>query len=421
MARSRQRLSILVALEDDYERERLVEMLGRAVSSVAAAADAATALERFRAESPDVTLVDMNLSDSHGNDPVTLIRREREDAPVIVVYDSYNPRRLLEVVERNVDAFIRSPVDQDRLLTALRRCARNVFLRRRLRQADRDLHRLLDAFPAMALLEKDGRVIYANRPLANYCGYEDHEAMNADGAGPGEYMERLDGTVYEGGDERWIAAVTDDRLDVDHVAHLVNPANPDGLPGVFSVNHSSLPGSGIRLISFHDVSALEDKRRHLADEASTDPLTRALNRRSFLRILEECAVRDRTLSLIMFDIDHFKSINDTYGHDVGDSVLREISALVRSDIRRSDFFARWGGEEFMVLLPASDMDRAVEAAERLREAVEASDFTGVPRQITSSFGVAMRRPAESSDEFVKRVDQALYDAKEAGRNQVVVG
>ena len=123
----------------------------------------------------------------------------------------------------------------------------------------------------------------------------------------------------------------------------------------------------------------------------------------------------------MFDIDHFKSINDTYGHDVGDSVLREISALVRSDIRRSDFFARWGGEEFMVLLPASDMDRAVEAAERLREAVEASDFTGVPRQITSSFGVAMRRPAESSDEFVKRVDQALYDAKEAGRNQVVVG
>nr|WP_054651200.1 diguanylate cyclase [Salidesulfovibrio brasiliensis] len=350
----RQRLSILVALKDDFERERLTELLSRTASRVMAAPDAAAALKRFRAETPDVTLVDMHMTGPLGKSLVTHMRTESETAPLIVLYDQYNPKQLLEVMEQNADAFLQSPVEPERLLVALRRCARAVFLRRKLEQADHDLRRLLDAFPSMALLENGGRVTYTNRRLANYLGYEDHEAMTADNAAPGDFMERLNGDIYEGGDESWIKTVTDDNLDVDHIIHLENPANPTGRTAAFSVNYSSLPSSELRMFSFHDVSALEDERLRLADEASTDPLTKALNRRSFLATLAQRMAVAGNLSLIMFDIDHFKSINDTFGHDAGDNVLRELAALVRENIRETDALARWGGEEFMVMLPASD-------------------------------------------------------------------
>ena len=123
----------------------------------------------------------------------------------------------------------------------------------------------------------------------------------------------------------------------------------------------------------------------------------------------------------MFDIDHFKAVNDTYGHDVGDAVLREISALVRDNIRENDTLARWGGEEFMVLSVRSNMKYAKQVADRLRKAVAEFSFTGVPGQITSSFGVALHNTGESGEELVKRVDKALYKAKETGRNKVVTG
>ena len=191
-------------------------------------------------------------------------------------------------------------------------------------------------------------------------------------------------------------------------------------PNTFNVTFNQFPGSDLRLFSFQDISGLEDERAHLEDEASTDPLTKALNRRSFMRQLSQVTLAGGTFSLIMFDIDHFKSVNDTYGHDVGDAVLREISALVRDNIRENDTFARWGGEEFMVLSAKSTMKRTKRVAERLRTAIAEFSFTGVPRQITSSFGVAIHVEGETSEEMVKRVDEGLYEAKDTGRNKVVI-
>jgi diguanylate cyclase (GGDEF)-like protein len=121
----------------------------------------------------------------------------------------------------------------------------------------------------------------------------------------------------------------------------------------------------------------------------------------------------------MFDIDHFKEINDGYGHAVGDEVLVELSGLVRRNIRSADLFARWGGEEFMVLLPHTDLGGAASMAEKLRESVETHSFPGVAR-VTCSFGVAGFTEIDDATVILKRVDDALYEAKETGRNRVVV-
>lgn len=158
--------------------------------------------------------------------------------------------------------------------------------------------------------------------------------------------------------------------------------------------------------------------------AATDALTGVNNRRQFYTILAQEVDRSlrygNTLSLIMYDIDYFKQINDTYGHDVGDQVLKDMTWLVKSKIRSVDLLARWGGEEFMIIMPQSPIDAAKSAAEKLRAAISENRFSKANNTITASFGVTCFQPPETLDSFLKRVDDAIYKAKRNGRNQIEV-
>lgn len=158
--------------------------------------------------------------------------------------------------------------------------------------------------------------------------------------------------------------------------------------------------------------------------AGTDQLTGLANRRRFNEFFErELNRRQRQatpLSLLLFDLDHFKRINDQYGHEVGDLVLGEVARLTGGAIRRTDLAARWGGEEFVVLLPDTDREAARQLAEKLRATIAAHDFPRVGK-LTVSFGVTSLLAEESGDKgLFKRADQALYQAKAGGRNRVEV-
>jgi len=157
--------------------------------------------------------------------------------------------------------------------------------------------------------------------------------------------------------------------------------------------------------------------------STTDSLTGAHNRRMFIDLLERELQRSRRygaiFSLLMFDIDYFKRVNDRYGHDSGDRVLVEVVEVCRQTIRTTDTLARWGGEEFMVLLPLTESDEARSMGERLRKAIAHHDFADVD-SLTVSVGVTSLRQLDTMDILLKRVDKALYAAKEAGRNRVVL-
>ncbi len=155
--------------------------------------------------------------------------------------------------------------------------------------------------------------------------------------------------------------------------------------------------------------------------ATTDSLTGIANRREFTRIMESEIDRVKRygspLSLIMYDLDHFKRVNDTFGHDVGDEVLKTVSRLVRENIRSIDVQGRWGGEDFMVLLPQTDMITANKVAEKLRQIIEQYQFDKAG-QVTASFGITQFAPQDDIDSLAKRADEALYRAKTSGRNRV---
>lgn len=176
----------------------------------------------------------------------------------------------------------------------------------------------------------------------------------------------------------------------------------------------------------HCIKELLKICQELYTQASIDFLTGLYNRRFFDRELElavERAKRERLVfSLILMDIDHFKIINDRYGHVMGDEVLKRLGALIKNTFRKIDIPARYGGEEFAIILPGTGFEGALSAARRFQKRLSQEEFgpSENPFKVTVSMGVGTYRPLSklSAQEFLKEVDYFLYRAKEAGRNQI---
>jgi diguanylate cyclase (GGDEF)-like protein len=191
--------------------------------------------------------------------------------------------------------------------------------------------------------------------------------------------------------------------------------------GAFDSDHLEL----VRFISTTIALDIENVRLHRV--AVTDPLTGAYNREFLMARLpqeiEAALERDRTLSVAMVDVDHFKAVNDQYGHGVGDVVLAEVARRLRNAIRAGDLLVRYGGEEFLAVLPKADAGRAWEVGERMRQRVCERAFDigdGMALLLRISVGIAQWRLGEKMGGLIDRADVALYGAKERGRNRVEV-
>ncbi len=193
-------------------------------------------------------------------------------------------------------------------------------------------------------------------------------------------------------------------------------------------------GENLRTLAHHlharslEVNELRTQLEQARREAETDPLTGLANRKGLegrLRALgREAMETGQSYAMLVLDIDHFKKFNDTYGHKVGDAVLRTVAMVLRHHLRQDDLAARYGGEEFVVLLPNTDLDQAREIAERIRRTIGSHVLrnrgTGEEYgKVTISAGVAVYRPGERVEELFERADTALYRAKQQGRNRVV--
>lgn len=181
-----------------------------------------------------------------------------------------------------------------------------------------------------------------------------------------------------------------------------------------------------RLASFITVTSkeLSDAYQKLAFVAGHDSLTDLLNRGRIewvLRhLIEDTNKTHHTFSAIMIDIDSFKHINDTYGHSVGDDVLIRLADIMKSGVRPTDYAGRWGGDEFVILLPDTDIDQSEKVADRMRKNFAEADILPDGKAVTASFGVTTSYEGETLESFYRRMDSALYTAKGAGKNQVIL-
>jgi diguanylate cyclase len=274
---------------------------------------------------------------------------------------------------------------------------------------------ILDSVPSPVIVTDGEYLVGANSSFLGYLNYANVESFKHDHDCVCEYFEEGDTDEYlmpMHDDQRWTEYMLAHPLKT-HKAKIT----VDGITTVFEVKISSMKLNEIRryVVIFNDISSMHT-------QTMTDPLTQIPNRLHFTMVYQHAiSLADREkepLGVIFFDIDHFKRVNDHFGHLVGDAVLKQIAAIVRKRIRQSDMVARWGGEEFVLLLPKTDLDEAAKVAEMLRKAIDGTSFE-VVGNVTCSFGVAQLEEDENGEHLLNRADTLLYEAKENGRNRVV--
>lgn len=291
-----------------------------------------------------------------------------------------------------------------------------------------------DPAPSVIARLEDGRIVAANEGMADLTGL-DTAALLERSLVDLNPLRQADDLID-------LAERLRDGRRFHKVRRLLLDAAGKDLPVLLSARSIELEGENCGIFTFIDISELEAAQRERRDTqelldvtlrehaeekvamdqlATTDPLTGLANRRGLnSRLGEERARAERyndTFSLLMLDLDRFKRVNDTFGHDRGDLVLREVARILEEACREPDLAGRWGGEEFMMILPQIDLDEARGVADRIRERVAGTKFAEVV-DLTVSIGVATLEGGDDVDGLFARADRALYAAKERGRNRV---
>jgi len=281
------------------------------------------------------------------------------------------------------------------------------------------LQSIMDSQDNMIIVMDRRHLILANSSFLSFFGFSSVEKFKNRYICFTDLAIGIDNYIVKPERETWSDLYSDSEN-----SHKLIAFQPEGYPSpkIFSVTASKLIIDVVRyVVEFTDVTELERKSKDFEEKASFDPLTKIYNRRKFNELMNTAVYsndnRGIDHSIIFFDIDHFKRVNDKHGHDVGDLVLMEIASLVSNSLRKSDLFARWGGEEFVILLPEVNLDKAIEIAEKLRKTIQNHDFSQV-KKITCSLGVAFFTPEATSEKVLKKADIALYKAKKSGRNCV---
>ena len=265
-----------------------------------------------------------------------------------------------------------------------------------------------------------GKVTFVNPAALRILGYTAEELLGCF-VHDRIHHSYVDGTEYSVEQCPIIQAIDQQqarRVDDDHFWREDGSCVPVIYSSTPVVTEGNITGA---VVAFSDISELKKTQKELERLSVTDQLTGIFNRTRLDSVLEyevNAAVRNKhKFSVIMADIDNFKMVNDTYGHQVGDEVLKTMVAILHGRVRLSDTLGRWGGEEFLIICPHTTLESAMQLAERLRRHVAEIQFPEVGQK-TASFGVACYREGDQAEDVMKRADDALYRAKENGRNRV---
>ncbi len=450
-----------VLVVDDVATNRLLlrAKLSSAYYDVVVAENGTQALEMARREQPDMVMLDVMMPDMDGFEVCAVLKASAETAhiPVIMVTALDTPEERIRGLEAGADDFLSKPFNDLALFARVRNLMRMKMMFDELRLRDMTSRELgiVDLVPEPEVeIETGGPILLA--PPSGAAGqgwaaqlgsrlaiptivtHSEREALNL------ARMELPDCFVVhqalaEGGDGLRLVSALRARPETRQSAVILVVENGDVQTAAKGLDL----GASDYIEAPFDVSELiarirsQLRRKRYSDRLRTnlrnglklaviDPLTGIYNRRyasqHLCRVMQRARETDGAFAVMMLDLDRFKSINDRFGHDAGDAVLREFSRRLQENIRGVDLVARFGGEEFFVAMPDVDQRAAAHAAERIRRAIEGAPVPlpgGGEVEVTVSIGVAIATAADADAEaIIKRADTALYSSKESGRNRV---
>ncbi|TAN45477.1 MAG: diguanylate cyclase [Nitrospirae bacterium] len=411
-------ISVLYVEDEPAAREKTARMLKREVRTIYLAEDGVEGLEIFKRHNPDIVITDIKMPRMDGLDMTRAIKEINKLTPVIVTTAHDDTAFFLKSIEIGIDRYVLKPIDQSLLTETLVEFAETIRRTEELRQKNKLLEeykRAVDVSSILCKTDTGWRITYANDAFCGISGFTCAELTGK------EYL-----FVIKHDKQEIMLRDMRSNLESNNIwKGIIEHRRKDDTSCFIDLTALPILDADDKVVEFiyigNDVTELIDLNSRLKKLSDTDTLTQAYNRMAFNNIIEtemQRAKRYKTpLSLILFDIDNFKKINDNFGHLAGDEALKRLACIVSATIRNVDILVRWGGEEFVVIAPETNLSAANEAAERLREAIEGSDFDGIG-SVTSSFGVSQFREDDHPGALIKRADEALYKAKEKGKNRV---
>lgn len=432
-------ITLLYVEDEEDVRELTATFLSKFVHQVVSAKNGQEGLDLFKKhhenkdiDDIDIVITDINMPKMNGLKMLSEINKIDHSISFIVITAHDDSSFLKEAMNLRVRSYVNKPLDMHELIDSILVVYEPVYLKKELvklndkltlkvQQKTYELQSILDAQDNLILVTIGDGSVDVNQTLLDFFGYENTNELTSKHEFFSELFEQKEEFFTPKNASDWVSEI----MQLEDTDRVVIMKNLKGKDRIFRVNVKSFVFHTKHfVISFTDITDLKNYTYELQYQATHDNLTKLYNRQKLNDDLVKEIIRENRyrhgLSLMMLDIDKFKNVNDTYGHDVGDIVLKDLSQIILNSIRSTDYACRWGGEEFLILLPETVLEQSFNIAEKIRKNVENYVNPVISHKITISIGTAQfERDKDDVGTFVKKVDLAMYEAKKTGRNKVV--
>ncbi len=429
-------ISVLYVEDENDVREFTSKLLSSLLQNVYVAENGLEGLKIFEEHKDNIDLIvsDINMPKMDGLSMCEAIKKINPEIPLVITSAHNDTNFLKRSIEIGVTTYAMKPIDLYQLIESIVKAMEPIILKRKLIEMNLSLESkieqeiskiksILDAQDNIIIVTNKEEITNVNKKFLDFFGVDNFDEFISTKKNIFDFFEEEFGFITKeqiNKQESWIKYIKE-LHEIDRIVKIKGASEEEK---IFAINVDYYDNKDdYYVFSLTDITKLKEKSNLLEYQASHDKLTGLFNRNRFDEIYAKEIKRARRyendLSIIIFDVDDFKIVNDTYGHQVGDEVLKEMAQIILNNVREQDINVRWGGEEFLILLPQTNLEGAVLAANKIRIAINEHSFTDKSLTITGSFGVAQLLNEDSEKDFISRADKLLYEAKKTGKNKVI--
>jgi len=431
------KINLLYVEDEESVREILSKKLERFVKELYVAKDGEDGYSKYLEFKPDIILTDITMPKLNGIEMSKKIREDNKTIPIIIISAHSDSNFLIDAIDCGITSYLLKPINKNKLLDLLEVNAKNVYLdkinilqQKKIEEQQSILQNIINVEQNISFVTDFKSLSFVNNAFLNFFDIESKEKFR-------EKFESIEDIFIENIDYVHKKLINN-YSEIDNQSfgkdffEVINNLNAEKrVVLLFDKNNDKKSfyltisiidnDKELYLINLTDITSIKNERYSIEQKAYHDGLTNLYNRHKFNELFEIELARVKRykhpLSMAVLDIDNFKIFNDTYGHLKGDEILIMIGNSLNPQLRITDIFARWGGEEFVILFIETKLENAIQCSNNIRKNIENLE-NDLDTKVTVSFGVSEYKDNDTLESLFERCDKALYNAKEKGRNRV---